>query len=414
MQNSIIWTGLGTVLVVAILIWVLRSDSIPTSPQPMQVNPTTAVKSAPELLQNTDEDFDLDTAESITDTNETESSVWDLCDVEEFPLDKESAVDFVDRLELSQECEDALAAHVLSTNPFKLYKQSVYPFGLTRKEYTGNEFSLMVLDQPMTFDRVFSDPAGDLERIVDALSRPECLIEDDSKVNWEKKDYCHASAFTNFAVFTDACHSRSAEQYLSKTQNSLSAAVWGNYLSYRWIDIQCREFDVELKQDDENFLDHWKSMFSHRVEGHDPDSQQDEDRPRITYRFDPLRLLVRGASLGDEAASLTDQGLYYGPFVQIFFINPTWKDLSEQKPLNKERLRQAFNFVLYLESIELDFDLDWFVKHLVTSNQSDVRSENQSLRSLIYDFYTVDKISGSQLEVLNRIKSIAIELDVYD
>lgn len=93
----------------------------------------------------------------------------------------------------SEECQTALETHINSINP--------YLWGATDE---NRQFNFVETDPPLTFERIFADPLGDLARVQDALSRPECLLTGD-QTNWELKETCHADAFLNFALFNRFC-----------------------------------------------------------------------------------------------------------------------------------------------------------------------------------------------------------------
>lgn len=411
-RQRFIWIGFIFVLILLalILVWVNRSTR--NSPLPHQTDLGRIEEKVPTPITIEDEGGDPDKSLVEYTAPNTESSVWEICGLHDFPLDQQSAAAFIEDLVLSKECEDALASLVLSTNPFTMFQKSKYPWSQSARGYTGNEFSLVVLDNPMTYERVFSDPVGDFERIMDALSREECRRVNQSEVNSEIADSCHADAFTNFAVFFNDCHQRSAEKHFARWQHSLKKATWQDYLANRWVDSKREEFDSVFELSTDSLQEQWESLLKRLGNHSNPDSVRIRSR-LVSNSIYPGDFLMIGASLGDEAASLTYQGLHVGPFVRFLAMGP-WQDLSQKKALSKDRLYQAFHFVLFLEDMEVDIDLDWFVKHLCTTDDSKTGGKQKSCGSLIYDFYTNENISGPELEVLNKIEKIAIKLDVYE
>ncbi len=56
----------------------------------------------------------------------------------------------------------------------------------------------------MTFRRVFSDPVGDRDRILAALEKPECRLEE-GEIRWDLKESCHAESLANYANLVLYC-----------------------------------------------------------------------------------------------------------------------------------------------------------------------------------------------------------------
>ena len=123
--------------------------------------------------------------------------------------------------------------------------------------------------------------------------------------------------------------------------------------------------------------------------------------------------MVRGAILGDEAASLTSGGMYFGRFSRVLPHGP-WKELSQKRPPSKQRILSSLHFVLFLEEREIDVQWEWLVEHLCSSNDSNKFENQKNCRSLINDLHTVDLVSGSLQEAVDKFERIAIDLDVYD
>lgn len=98
----------------------------------------------------------------------------------------------------SEECRIALETHINGINPY-LWDRTIDP----------TPFALVVLDEPFTFERVFADPSGDMIRMQDAMSRPECLLKGDER-NWELKETCHAESFLNYALIHHFCFDQRA------------------------------------------------------------------------------------------------------------------------------------------------------------------------------------------------------------
>lgn len=85
---------------------------------------------------------------------------------------------------LSEECLRSLDAYFLD-RPFSW------------KDFEWLRFS-------MTYRRIFADPEGDIDRVIDALARPECRL-DEGEIRWDLKESCYAESFANYANFLDSC-----------------------------------------------------------------------------------------------------------------------------------------------------------------------------------------------------------------
>ncbi|MDE0644699.1 MAG: hypothetical protein OXH84_00465 [Gammaproteobacteria bacterium] len=57
-------------------------------------------------------------------------------------------------------------------------------------------FAFVVIENPLTFERIFTDPVGDLARVQDALSRSECKLGPDAESNWKLNKPVMPTRFT--------------------------------------------------------------------------------------------------------------------------------------------------------------------------------------------------------------------------
>jgi len=117
-----IWIGFVVVLIllVLVLVWVNRRAS--NSPLPHQTDLGPIDENIPTPVTGEDKGGDHDKSLVEYIAPNTERSVWEICGLDDFPLDQQSATAFIENLVLSKECEDALARLVLSTNPFTMFQ----------------------------------------------------------------------------------------------------------------------------------------------------------------------------------------------------------------------------------------------------------------------------------------------------
>ncbi len=256
---SIIGIGLGTVacLTVGLYLFKFTSDSTSSSTTPETSSIGKVTNSSNHILETLGT---TDEAVSSTNMNQLSKDVWEICGLSDFPTELEAAKPFVQEFVISEECLSALELHTLKTNPFERNGLAVVK--------NIPEFSLVILDNPMTYERIFEDPAEDLQRISEALSLPDCEWE---TVFWKKglKEVCHAEAFTNYATFYHACfdlageRSKQAKTYFHLEHYYIFEAqepepdnitdMWQGYLEYRWVEEKCKEFGSEVALNAENY-----------------------------------------------------------------------------------------------------------------------------------------------------------------
>ena len=150
-------------------------------------------------------------------------SVEEACGLNEFPpyerfsTDREKIKKTSDHAKVleSDKCQAALEAHMNAMNPQRFLSSAPYEASLAE---------LVVLDEPFTFERIFADPTGDLARVQDVLSRPECLLTGD-ETNWELKESCHADALLNFAFVNFFCFAEGINKRITPVNRSKDPRV---------------------------------------------------------------------------------------------------------------------------------------------------------------------------------------------
>ena len=317
----------------------------------------------------------------------------------DLPDDFDAAWSFSLELELSEECQEGFETYMLTRNPF-----------LWRTGRSTTKFSFLVLDKPMDFERVFDDPAGDLERIIESLGRPVCRLEEGVGVNWELKETCHADAFLNYAEFHKFCRDNYSHIYWNSwpgrkpmTDSQRYKLEWQRLQEMHWLEERCEEFgelDLALEPDRESYPEEfaWLAAFT-------------EQRSKAKFTLDTLQEL--SARLGDEAAALIDTGQFFGSFVSLFASDP-WKQINSKEPLSKERMQGAIDLVIRLEREEIKFNWEWLVEHLCSTDEDDADLQEPSCRTVINELYFEDMVSGPTLEAVSKFERVAIELDVYE
>ena len=319
----------------------------------------------------------------------------------------------------SEECRTALDNHVNAINPY-----------LWGESPQDGSFAFFELENPLTLERIFTDPLGDFNRVKDALDRPECLLRQESGSNWELQESCHADAFTNYALLNRFCFHEGVrdrtrtyytDDHLTPEQDRF---MWKQALEGFWVRKKCAEISPDLKLTRKLHSD----LIELLVSMEDPKNR----KGTITM------LIELAARLGDEAAGLTqgystnrgtiylELGANFGRFRAVL-SSRSWKDLQLKKEPSRERLLNTFQFLVDLSRTQTKFDWNWLVKHLCTppyfeypsiyhiATIGTVKSTDPlSCRAVINELYTEELVSGPVLEMVDQFERTALELDLYD
>ena len=349
----------------------------------------------------------------------SEDHIWTLCPVEQWAHDyKDDYADFDSQI--SEKCFEAVGNY-LTQFPRKLGW-----WYLPR---------LLVISNPMTYDRVFADPKTDRSRVLDALSRPECQFQEGELIRWDLKDDCHGVAFANYANFLSLCGSPSYLTTWHEENDILGDALvnfddpWEDFevrkvlfqrdLEQEWVYKQCRNFGIENR------------LFDH--EGQDRDifrllnlvgenvGEESIENPEGNLQAEVQRVLIAlAARFGEEWAILE----YRGPKILTdswdLWINKEqpWREFRNLYPVydppSVEKVTAAVDFILAMEDADVRFDWDMFVTDLCLFDEDDSlrdRTCESSMESLSL------KLEPDQharhIEVIAQLKQVAQRLGVY-
>ena len=438
--------GIGLVSVSVSLFFLLKPDN---SVAPSSEKENFSFETEPDdlALQTTNAKpmftIETDSTPKLTYFN---GSVEDACGIHEYPSywDYENDSEDSDKEELlkraiaSEECREALDATVGTTNPYLWGNPFVHV----------QQFSFVLIEDPLTFDRIFADPSEDFARVQNALTRTECLLENGTATNFELNKSCNADALLNYAVLNKYCFSggRNSPVYFHQDPTpELSRIRWVQDLEQLWVNTKCQEIDAELELAETRYPDLTKLLSSLvnsnslGIQIFKRERQRFPGRPYpeiLPPRFLISTLIEMAARLGDDAAALTNDGWFaeegfrLGRFKALDF-NPTWQELRWKREPNRDRLLQTFEFLPTAASMDIEFDWEWLVRHLCQppfhyhelslSSQSAVSyeewqeesSEPQSCRAVINELYIDGDLSDSVLEVIDRFERTAMRLDLY-
>ncbi|MYD46470.1 MAG: hypothetical protein F4W92_08970 [Gammaproteobacteria bacterium] len=330
-------------------------------------------------------------------------SVEEACGFNDFPPYHSSTFesDWDSTIPLaSEECWSTMESHVGTINPFHSddYSDGRHPF----------EF--VVLEEPLTFARIFADPTGDMLRVQDALYRSECLLSGD-KSNWELKESCHAEALLNYALINRICLGSgwNREHTYFPNINNLTPKqdrlAWKKSLEEEWVEMKCESLDQTLEFSSEQYPELHKLVMSFQS-------------PTAKIRKSAQELLIElSARLGDEAAGLTasfpqsafrhpashyEEGYKFGRFAELL-SNTTWQELALKQVPNADRFFQIFHMLAKAESREVDtrkaiqFDYGQLVHHMC------VPPTTEALDYITADGY-IARFTKADIEVLLELE----------
>lgn len=322
----------------------------------------------------------------------------------------------------SNECRTALNKHVNAINPY-----------LWGESHRDGSFAFFELEDPLTFERIFADPLGDFSRVQEVLSRSECVIRQEDGLNWELQESCHADALMNYALINRYCYhdgvdsrSRTYHRAGDNLTPSQDRFMWKQELEDAWVTQWCDKISTDLhlfRKLDPEHVELLKSM-------EDP----------MFLKGTISMLIELAARLGEEAAGITlghktNKGTTYLEHGVMFGRNKrllssfAWKELQLKKEPNRERFLQIFHFLADLTQEQTKFDWDWVVHQLCTppyfepddtlknvngGNEQGEFEEPKSCRTVAYELYTEELVSGSVLEMANQFERTALNLDLYD
>ena len=331
----------------------------------------------------------------------------------------------------SEECWTALENHLSTINPY-LWGAAAFKGKLRwgPTSFKGTLLNLIELDNPLTFGRIFANPAGDLAQVQDALSRPECLLEP-TESNWELKESCHADAFLNYALFSRYCYDDGVRQrrrtYFWEEDNPTPAQdrfMWKQVLEDAWVEAKCEEFNTVPE-----FTEYNPELTDLIFSLNDPEKKKVFAQALIRY----------AARLGDEAAGLTEssmpsyqvlyneQGFKYGRIAEL--LGNEWGQLYLKETPSTERFLQTFKLLARLTSRkpdprdEFELNWEWVARYLceppyyTSSLNGFVQVENvehPSCQEIVHEIRQSGTTFRPLIDVLDKFEQVALELEVYE
>ena len=322
----------------------------------------------------------------------------------------------------SPKCLTALETYINPINPY-----------LWGREHNTHGFhsahAFVDIDNPLNFERIFTDPAGDFARVQEALARPECQLSTDDEPNLRLNETCHADAIHNYALIARFCYGvgiyTRPYQWYSKEDNpnpEQDRSMWIHSLENAWVTTKCDDLDPNI---DLQLPIH--TELRQQIQELDKDKTLNET------------LIELAARLGDEAAGLThpveyygtygrsehsEEGYKYGPLTEWFvtdLTDPT--NLFSKLAPSVDRLRQFVS--LFEKNIKakgklIKFDHEALVRHLCAppyyippSVDEDPTPEPPSCREIVNELRQ-ETLSPAMSDAIITFEDVAIHLDAYE
>ncbi|MCY3540744.1 MAG: hypothetical protein OXH31_02380 [Gammaproteobacteria bacterium] len=419
--------GLGLGVVTLVCLVLLNANNHTQTETRSAVNepmePSVVASSEPTILPV---DSVVEESPKLTDLEFPPGSVEEACGLSDFPSyweDDEILDNDPPQTLESEECRTALEMHMNALNP--------YLWSHDKKNVAS--FAFVVLEEPLTFERIFADPASNLARVQDALSRSECLLQRD-ETNWELKDSCSADAFMNYAMFNRYCYSggiRPSEVYVENPTLAQSVTEWKHELAMSWIEEKCDMFAPELRLTADRYpeLTEWLWSLS------DP---EERDMMEVIYGRQSMlsaNLIEYAARLGDDAAGITqvesrlhiESGAVYGRFSWLL-DSEDWHEFRGKPEPSAEHFLHTFKMLAMVGARrpdprdEIKFDWEWVASHLCEPPYSpDIHYEDEeipelkSCQEVIHELRQRNDLKFSPLfQTLDKLEQVALELGVYE
>ena len=310
----------------------------------------------------------------------------------------------------------------------------------TEKKIGVRRMEWINFNSPLTYRRIFSDPVQDRERVLEALSNPNCNLTDEDDIRWDFYDECHADAFANLFHFTRKCldpnsYDNLYSQWFSKAwgvpvdgvltsrfeserrwikentpedeRDQRTRQLWEKVFETHWVVKECERFNVEEilidPKRDQDILNKLRSAGK---------VLQVNDRISLEYEI-RQSLQALAARFGDEWAVVTHHG------------SPAWRAFrAEQLPwiqtnqvlfrsdaTRESKLLAGVQIAVELAESELEFDWDFLVTHICTDEKNFDSTSCQTAINELY--YSLDSLEQDKFQILSQIERVALELGVY-
>lgn len=243
-------------------------------------------------------------------------------------------------------------------------------------------FSGMSFGKTITFQRVFADPLGDIERVLEVLNRAECWTEE---VYWSqaaRRENCHSDSFVSYGILQTLCSYTDSKR-------------WRISLQDRWVNARCHQLVEQVDG----------SMYQEKL--------STSPLSNLMYKYykrkstSPVNhsLLLLAVELMDETAvglsfddDLSDKFPWKSP-LSVMWVIPHWDELGWLDPDkiptidHKRAMEVALDVAVGLE--ELGVEPNW--KNLVDESLLWVTTDSDTFQEAIVELNaSLDPISDHQ------------------
>ncbi len=257
-------------------------------------------------------------------------------------------------------------------------------------------FGGMSFGKSISFHRIFADPVGDRERVLQALQRAECWTTNDYWSEEALRQGCHSDSFVSYGISLFLCR-------------KFETREWENSLQVHWAKAKCRDKNELL--DEESYYE--------RLANSQLGSLVEEYYERTNVQPSVNALLLLAMELKDETAiglSFDDGNLarkyaWKAP-LEIMSMIPGWEELGVNEYLDlpivdhREAVEIAINVAEGLE--ELGVEPNWY--NLVETSQNWVTTDTDTFQDAITAHRsTLDPINDkSKLRAIDQMENISI------
>ncbi len=243
-------------------------------------------------------------------------------------------------------------------------------------------FSGMSFGKTITFQRVFADPLGDIERVLEVLNRTECWTEE---VYWSqaaRRENCHSDSFVSYGILQTLCSYTDSKR-------------WRTSLQDRWVNARCHQLVEQVDG----------SMYQEKL--------STSPLSKLMYKYykrkstNPVyhSLLLLAVELMDETAvglsfddELSDKFPWKSP-LSVMWVIPHWDELGWLDPDkiptidHKQAMEIALDVALGLE--ELGVEPNWI--NLLDESLLWVTTDTDTFQEAIVELSTtLDPINDHQ------------------
>jgi len=242
-RRTVVVVATGSICLIAILFLCYYFDIVPRFGSKLETTDTDIQENSygnpidlPEKIRSDEDGIGQET--DVVDAIAYDD-VWSVCEVDDLPelYDEETATKVLN----TGQCRQVFEHYIR-------FKELTF--------YSSGFLQFVELNEPLTFARIFADPVGDKERVLDTLSKSECRAVAGGEPRWDLKNACDADALTNFVYFSNLCREEAmpilalewSSTILNRDTSSFrieSGSEWKSWLARDWVVEQCSKFDVD-------------------------------------------------------------------------------------------------------------------------------------------------------------------------